>query len=401
MIYAGKMPVLALRGLAVFPEQTVHFDVGRVKSALALEEAMKGDQMLLLIPQKNIVDDDPGYSGLFTIGTVAKVKQVLKAQNDNIRVLVTGLRRAKITEMLQTAPYLSAMVESVPEIQAKDNLQSITIYPKDFESKDQITQILKDYNKMVVDDEQSQLSSYASEFRGRVQNKQTELKCLPMYTLGYYRKEHTTRRYIPYSKALEDYSMHNKESQKLLMCSEEVSLDSARISMHQSRITQDIILGDMSQLVMDYYIVRDFESAMSTLDSIVVSDRNISPFYHFMRAQVRTAQIEAQPINENELRIRYMEILQDLKYCDHNIQDFAYASYNMGNTYVKLKDYQSAINSYSRAIEIDNKLPEAYFNRGITYILMKEINKGLADLSQAGEMGLYQAYNLIKKYSQK
>ena len=124
MIYAGKMPVLALRGLAVFPEQTVHFDVGRVKSALALEEAMKGDQMLLLIPQKNIVDDEPGYSGLFTIGTVVKVKQILKAQNDNIRVLVTGLRRAKITEMLQTTPYLSAMVESVPEVQVQDNLRA-------------------------------------------------------------------------------------------------------------------------------------------------------------------------------------------------------------------------------------------------------------------------------------
>lgn len=124
MIYAGKMPVLALRGLAIFPEQTVHFDVGRVKSALALEEAMKGDQMLLLIPQKDIVDDDPGYSGLFTIGTVVKVKQILKAQNDNIRVLVTGLRRAKITEMLQSSPYLSAMVESVPETQVNDNLRS-------------------------------------------------------------------------------------------------------------------------------------------------------------------------------------------------------------------------------------------------------------------------------------
>ena len=124
MIYAGKMPVLALRGLAVFPEQTVHFDVGRIKSALALEEAMKGDQILLLIPQKNIVDEDPGYSGLFTIGTVVKVKQILKAQNDNVRVLVTGLRRAKITEMLQTTPYLSAMVESVPEIRSQENLRA-------------------------------------------------------------------------------------------------------------------------------------------------------------------------------------------------------------------------------------------------------------------------------------
>ena len=124
MIYAGKMPVLALRGLAIFPEQTVHFDVGRVKSALALEEAMKGDQILLLIPQKDIMEDDPGYAGLFSVGTVVKVKQILKAQNDNIRVLVTGLRRAKITEMLKTEPFLSAMVESVPETQVKDNLRA-------------------------------------------------------------------------------------------------------------------------------------------------------------------------------------------------------------------------------------------------------------------------------------
>ena len=124
MIYAGKMPVLALRGLAIFPDQTVHFDVGRVKSALALEEAMKGDQMLFLVPQKDIMEDDPGYAGLFSVGTVAKVKQILKAQNDNIRVLVTGLHRAKITEMLKTEPFLSAIVESVPEKQVADNLRA-------------------------------------------------------------------------------------------------------------------------------------------------------------------------------------------------------------------------------------------------------------------------------------
>ena len=92
------MPVLALRGLVVFPEQTIHFDIGRVKSALALEAAMRADQTLLLIPQKSIVDDDPSTDKLFPIGTVVKVKQILKAHNDNIRVLVKGLYRAKITE---------------------------------------------------------------------------------------------------------------------------------------------------------------------------------------------------------------------------------------------------------------------------------------------------------------
>ena len=77
------MPVLALRGLTIFPEQTVHFDIGRIKSALALEEAMKKDQTLLLIPQKNIIDDDPGLADLYPIGTVVKVKQILKAQGEN------------------------------------------------------------------------------------------------------------------------------------------------------------------------------------------------------------------------------------------------------------------------------------------------------------------------------
>ena len=121
---SGKLPVLALRGIAVFPDQTVHFDVGRIKSALALEEAMKKDQTLMLVPQKNIIDDDPGMNGLFPIGTVVKVKQILKSQNENIRVLVTGLYRARITELTQTDPYLAGTVETVSEVNVNDNIRA-------------------------------------------------------------------------------------------------------------------------------------------------------------------------------------------------------------------------------------------------------------------------------------
>ena len=77
ILVSGKLPILALRGLAVYPDQTVHFDVGRVKSVRALEAAMKGDQNLLLIPQKDLMENDPGLDDLYTIGTVAKVKQIL------------------------------------------------------------------------------------------------------------------------------------------------------------------------------------------------------------------------------------------------------------------------------------------------------------------------------------
>ena len=124
MIYAGKMPILALRGLAVFPDQTVHFDVGRQKSVRALEAAMKQDQTLLLIPQKDILLDDPKLIDLYSIGTVAKVKQVLKTQGENLRVLVTGICRGKITELSQSDPYLNGIIEAVPAPENGDSLRA-------------------------------------------------------------------------------------------------------------------------------------------------------------------------------------------------------------------------------------------------------------------------------------
>ena len=125
--FAGKMPILALRGLTVFPDQTIHFDVGRVKSILALEAAMKSDQHILLIPQKDLLVDDPKFSDLFSVGVIAHVKQVLKTQNENLRILVTGLHRAKIMEVTQTAPYLAGYVESIPSHPVPENARSLAL----------------------------------------------------------------------------------------------------------------------------------------------------------------------------------------------------------------------------------------------------------------------------------
>ena len=123
-LYAGKLPVLALRGLTVFPDQTVHFDVGRSKSILALEAAMKNDQTLFLVPQKDLLVDDPKLADLYPIGTVAKVKQVLKPQSENLRILVTGVCRGKIAELSQSEPYLFGTIEAVPEQQEPDSVRS-------------------------------------------------------------------------------------------------------------------------------------------------------------------------------------------------------------------------------------------------------------------------------------
>ena len=121
---SGKMPVLALRGLAVFPDQTIHFDVGRPKSIKALEDAMKKDQHIFLVPQKDIVNSDPGCTDLYPIGVVGKIKQVLKSQGENLRVLVTGLCRAQIKDVIQNDPFMLAYIRAVPETEVADSTRA-------------------------------------------------------------------------------------------------------------------------------------------------------------------------------------------------------------------------------------------------------------------------------------
>ena len=77
----------------------------------------------------------------------------------------------------------------------------------------------------------------------------------------------------------------------------------------------------------------------------------------------------------------------------------AYIYYDRGNLYASRKDYAKAVDDYTRAIELDPNLAEAYYNRGLTRIRANNRTQGIADLSKAGELGLYGAYSLIKQYS--
>ena len=116
IVYMERIPVLALRGLTIFPKQLIHFDVGRDKSLKALEMATREDQRVFLVPQKDLTDDDPSVEKLFEVGVVAHIKQLLKVQGDLVRVLVYGEYRATITACLQTEPCIVARTESVSDV---------------------------------------------------------------------------------------------------------------------------------------------------------------------------------------------------------------------------------------------------------------------------------------------
>ncbi len=105
------MPLIPLRGISIFPYMVIHFDVGRDKSINALEKAMVNDSLIFLTSQKEAKVDIPTPKDFYHVGSVCKIKQMLKLPGNTVRVLVEGINRAKITEILKEEPYYEVELE--------------------------------------------------------------------------------------------------------------------------------------------------------------------------------------------------------------------------------------------------------------------------------------------------
>ena len=121
------LPTVALRGIVLFPGMNFHFDVGRKKSIAAVKAAMHGNQKIFLVTQKDITEEDPTADGLYKVGVVAEVKQVIKSTDNNfMRVVVEGVARASVTEILQDKPYFIADVKERKSHKLKDDVADET-----------------------------------------------------------------------------------------------------------------------------------------------------------------------------------------------------------------------------------------------------------------------------------
>jgi len=109
------IPMLPLRGVLVFPYTVIHLDVGRKKSISAIEEAMMDTKEIFLATQKEAQTDEPEIEDIYTAGTVAEIKQILKMPGGTMRVLVEGLHRAKITRFISSEPYMQVEIEEYKE----------------------------------------------------------------------------------------------------------------------------------------------------------------------------------------------------------------------------------------------------------------------------------------------
>ncbi|TSB46265.1 endopeptidase La [Alkalicoccobacillus porphyridii] len=117
------IPLLPLRGLLVFPKMVLHLDVGRTKSVEALQQAMEDDQEIFLSTQKEIKLDQPTEADIYTVGTLARVKEMMKLSNGTVRIHVEGLQRAKIERYITNEAYLHVEISEMEDLDIEETAE--------------------------------------------------------------------------------------------------------------------------------------------------------------------------------------------------------------------------------------------------------------------------------------
>lgn len=176
----NKAPLLPLRGITIFPHMVLHFDVGRSKSILALEEAMVNNQIIFLVTQKDHKTENPSVEDIYNIGTLSKVKQILKLPGDSIRVLVEGLARAKIDEIVKNEPFFEAGLNIFWEEDIEKTTEAEALMRQvlsKFESYIKINNSIPDEMLLSIEeiDQPAKLSDVITSYLSLTQDKKQEL----------------------------------------------------------------------------------------------------------------------------------------------------------------------------------------------------------------------------------
>lgn len=275
----------------------------------------------------------------------------------------------------------------------------------------------------------SQEQKYQSATRGRVQDRYQDLINEPSIVLTYYAQ--TTSKY---NYALTEFNRLHLLPDALKATTHELPLSAEMVSYHFAQIsnlsvTIDALPADLRSVpereclrvamllfsrAIEFAIVQDYASAIEDCSRALtlsgMSDETEAIMY-FCQANWRYRLLEYQQAN-NEVVYQsgthpnntdavyssaFRLMLMDYDQVIRRLPDFAFAYYDKANILCRQKDYEAAIRHYDDAIRADNEFAEAYFNRGLTYIYIGKQQEGLQDLSRAGELGIYQAYNIITR----
>ncbi len=265
--------------------------------------------------------------------------------------------------------------------------------------------------------ETTEEQEYTSEARGSVQKRHVDVVNCPSISLSYYTQNNTLSSTNYTHAVIDALNRSGILPSPLHFTSKEVPLTADMVAYHFAtinRLSEEIRTNTVSEQhtlnllfarAIEFALVGDYSSAVDDLTQVllrnqqVAKNNDLEAIIYFMRSNYRYKHFEFQYMEGSVKDTWDFElILRDLEQVVRLLPDFAFAYYNKANILCAQKDYQAAIQHYTKAIEVDGSFAEAYFNRGLTYIYTDKIDEGIADLSKAGELGIYQAYNLITRF---
>ncbi len=266
------------------------------------------------------------------------------------------------------------------------------------------------YNQLVVADEQEVEHEYKSDYRGRVQNRKTDVALLPMYALTFIQPQNSVKVDTPFENSVDAFNQISGSRTIFLSCDQETVgesrmkrtfeyIDSLSTIIDQAKTTAKVAPLLLLRAVA-YASIQNFDNAIDDL-SICLQIDSTSSLAYWQRAVCQAKINEFNASEGTNVDLKSANVLGDLSDAIALAPQNSYLYYNRGNLYALRGDYQRAIADYSQALTLNQDLAEAWYNRGLSKIFAKHVEEGVEDLSKAGELGLYQAYSVIKKYREK
>lgn len=314
--------------------------------------------------------------------------------------------------------------------QKKDSIQSVNTDMQMAQNQPQTKDHRKEFSSRAAQNQSDNETEgdnpkYSSEARGSVQKRYADVVNEPNIVLSYYAQKQALRRTNYSNSGVDELNRSRSLPADLSFTTQELPLTADMVNQHFQNISlisehidhgQDLFFARALEfaLVQDYAsAIDDCTRALQNMEyrrKVIATDiskkhelasiNQQTAIITFCRANWRFRLLEYQRAAgelTQESTLDFEIMLRDYDYVVSLEKDFSFAYYNKANMLCAQKDYKAAIEHYSLAIEQDPDFAEAYFNRGLTYIFTGKNDEGIADLSKAGELGIYQAYNLITR----
>ncbi len=298
----------------------------------------------------------------------------------------------------------------------KDSIQSLKTNMQVAASQPQPRDRRKEFSALAAQNQEAseEETKYESDTRGSVQKRYTDVVNEPNIILSYYATNTASLKQTNYSHAsIDRYNRTNYLPAALRFSTQEINLTAEMVNQHFAQISQltqqidmlstmpgsqQALSGAYVARAFEFALVQDYSSALDDITRATLLDGQVY-FAYFCRANWRYKLMEYKRAMGEKVESADFELMmRDYDYVISHMPDFSFAYYNKANMLCIQQDFKAAIAYYTQAIEVDHDFAEAYFNRGLTYIYIGENEKGIADLSKAGELGIYQAYNLITRF---